>query len=96
MEHSNIKVLIQSGAAHYRRRGCGHCVDRQSASHPEANRSRYHSRVQRLKIHQARYIESLRLTYELLNKARLQWLMSLETDIEDPTRAQSSQRTLSS
>jgi chemotaxis protein MotA len=31
-----------------------------------------------------RYIESLKLGYELLNKARRQGLMSLETDVEEP------------
>jgi chemotaxis protein MotA len=39
------------------------------------------------KITKQRYIESLRLTYELLNKARRQGLMSLETDIEDPDKS---------
>src|SRR5579872_3954650 len=39
------------------------------------------------KFTKQRYIESLRLTYELLNKARRQGLMSLETDIEDPEKS---------
>src|SRR5437764_10912077 len=39
------------------------------------------------KFTKQRYIESLRLTYELLNKARRQELMSLETDIEDPEQS---------
>src|SRR5437879_4445610 len=39
------------------------------------------------KFTKQRYIESLRLTYELLNKARRQGLMSLETDIEDPDKS---------
>jgi chemotaxis protein MotA len=38
-------------------------------------------------ITKQRYIDSLRLTYELLNKARRQGLMSLETDIEDPDKS---------
>jgi chemotaxis protein MotA len=33
---------------------------------------------------QVRYLTSLKLAYQLLNKARRQGLMSLETDIEDP------------
>jgi chemotaxis protein MotA len=34
-----------------------------------------------------RYLASLKLAYQLLNKARRQGLMSLETDIEDPTNS---------
>jgi chemotaxis protein MotA len=34
-----------------------------------------------------RYIESLKLGYELLNKARRQGLMSLETDVEEPEKS---------
>ena len=39
------------------------------------------------KFTKQRYIESLRLIYELLNKARRQGLMSLETDVEDPEKS---------
>lgn len=39
------------------------------------------------KFTKRRYVESLKLTYELLNKARKQGLMSLETDIEDPDKS---------
>ena len=39
------------------------------------------------KFTKQRYIESLRLTYELLNKARRQGLMSLESDIEEPEKS---------
>src|SRR5439155_1341621 len=39
------------------------------------------------KFTKVRYIESLKMTYELLNKARKQGLMSLETDIEDPDKS---------
>ena len=35
----------------------------------------------------ARYLASLKLAYQLLNKARRQGLMSLETDIEDPANS---------
>jgi chemotaxis protein MotA len=34
-----------------------------------------------------RYLASLKLAYQLLNKARRQGLMSLETDIEDPAKS---------
>jgi chemotaxis protein MotA len=36
----------------------------------------------------ARYLVSLKLAYQLLNKARRQGLMSLESDIEDPANSQ--------
>lgn len=36
----------------------------------------------------ARYLASLKLAYQLLNKARRQGLMSLETDIEDPANSE--------
>ncbi|HKW18483.1 MAG TPA: flagellar motor stator protein MotA [Terriglobales bacterium] len=39
------------------------------------------------KFTKQRYLDSLRLTYELLNKARRQGLMSLEADIEDPDKS---------
>lgn len=39
------------------------------------------------KITKQRYLESLRIIYELLNKARRQGLMSLETDIEEPEKS---------
>jgi chemotaxis protein MotA len=39
------------------------------------------------KFTKQRYVESLRLTYELLNKARRQGLMSLERNIEDPEKS---------
>jgi chemotaxis protein MotA len=35
----------------------------------------------------ARYLASLKLSYQLLNKARCQGLMSLEADIEDPANS---------
>jgi len=34
-----------------------------------------------------RYLDSLKLSYDLLNKARRQGLMSLETDVEDPDKS---------
>jgi chemotaxis protein MotA len=40
------------------------------------------------KFTRARYLNSLKLAYQLLNKARRQGLMSLETDIEDPGQSQ--------
>ena len=40
------------------------------------------------KYTQARYLASLKLAYQLLNKARRQGLMSLESDIEDPEKSQ--------
>lgn len=39
------------------------------------------------KFTQARYLSSLKLAYQLLNKARRQGLMSLESDIEDPEKS---------
>ena len=38
-------------------------------------------------ITKQRYIDSLKFTYELLNKARRQGLMSLETDVEEPDKS---------
>ncbi len=38
-------------------------------------------------ITKQRYIDSLRLTYELLNKARRHGLMSLERDVEEPDKS---------
>jgi chemotaxis protein MotB len=39
------------------------------------------------KFTKQRYVDSLRLGYELLNKARRRGLMSLETDVEDPDQS---------
>jgi chemotaxis protein MotA len=41
----------------------------------------------------ARYLASLKLAYQLLNKARRQGLMSLETDIEDPANSAITRKT---
>jgi chemotaxis protein MotA len=88
MEHGNVKVLIQpaeliiiGGAAigtvlianpiHILKQIVGGVVAVFKGS----------------KFSKQRYIDSLRLTYELLNKARRQGLMSLETDIEDPEKS---------
>lgn len=39
------------------------------------------------KFHKQRYIESLKMMYELLQKARKEGLVALETDIEDPSKS---------
>ena len=39
------------------------------------------------KFTKQRYLDSLKLSYDLLNKARRQGLMSLETDVEDPEKS---------
>src|SRR5215813_6799544 len=41
----------------------------------------------RSKFTRQRYVESLKLVYELLNKARRQGLMSLESDVETPDQS---------
>jgi chemotaxis protein MotA len=40
------------------------------------------------KFTRARYLASLKLAYQLLNKARRQGLMSLESDVEEPDKSQ--------
>lgn len=39
------------------------------------------------KFTKARYLETLKMMYELLNKARREGLMALESDVEDPTKS---------
>src|SRR5271156_120693 len=39
------------------------------------------------KFHKQRYIDSLKMMYELLQKARKEGLVALETDIEDPAKS---------
>src|ERR1700741_2973721 len=39
------------------------------------------------KYTKARYLESLKMMYELLNKARREGLMALENDVEDPSKS---------
>ena len=39
------------------------------------------------KFTKQRYLDSLKMMYELLNKARREGLMSLEADVEDPTKS---------
>jgi len=34
-----------------------------------------------------RYLDTVRMTYDLLNKARRERLMALETDVEDPEKS---------
>ena len=38
------------------------------------------------KFTKQRYLDSLKMMYELLNKARREGLMALETDVEDPSQ----------
>jgi chemotaxis protein MotA len=40
------------------------------------------------KITKQRYLDSLKMMYELLNKARKEGLMALESDVEDPSKSQ--------
>lgn len=40
------------------------------------------------KFNQARYVDSLKMVFELLNKARKDGLVALETDIEEPTKSE--------
>lgn len=42
------------------------------------------------KFTQKRYLESLKMMYDLLNRARKDGLVALEADIEDPQKARSS------
>src|SRR5580698_1389405 len=39
------------------------------------------------KFHKQRYIDSLKMMYELLQKARKEGLVALENDIEDPAKS---------
>src|ERR1700722_15543256 len=39
------------------------------------------------KFHKQRYVDSLKMMYELLQKARKEGLVALETDIEDPAKS---------
>ena len=88
MEHGNVKVLLQPaelliiGGA-----GAGTVL----IANPLYILKRIAAGVgvvfKGSKFSKQRYIDSLKLTYELLNKARRQGLMSLETDIEDPDQS---------
>jgi chemotaxis protein MotA len=88
MEHGNLKVLIQpaelviiGGAAvgtvlianplHILKKIAGGLVGVLGGS----------------KFNKQRYIDSLKMMYELLNKARREGLMALETDIEEPEKS---------
>ena len=39
------------------------------------------------KINRQRYLDTLKMMYDLLNKARKEGLMGIETDVEDPTKS---------
>ncbi len=89
MEHGNLKVLIQPaelliiGGA-----GLGtvlianppHIIKRIVAGALGAFKGSPYTK--------ARYLESLKLCYEMLNKARKEGLLALEPDIEEPTKSQ--------
>src|SRR5579863_1559888 len=88
MEHGNLKVLIQpaeliiiGGAAigtvlianplHIMKQMVGGVAGAFGGS----------------KFGKQRYLESLKMMYELLNKARREGLMALESDVEDPAKS---------
>src|SRR5947208_10534822 len=88
MEHGNIKVLIQPAELLIIGGGAAGTV---LIANPLHILKQIVAGVvvvfKGSKFTKQRYVESLRLTYELLNKARRQGLMSLETDIEDPEKS---------
>jgi len=81
MEHGNLRVLLQPaelliiGGA-----GAG-------TVHLEKNCGRDRGAFGGSKFTKQRYLESLKMSYDLLNKARRDGLVALESDIEEPDKS---------
>jgi chemotaxis protein MotA len=88
MEHGNLKVLLQPaelliiGGA-----GAGTVLIANPLHILKQIASGVGVVFKGSKFTKQRYVESLKLAYELLNKARRQGLMSLETDVETPDQS---------
>ena len=88
MEHGNLKVLLQPaelliiGGA-----GAGTVLIANPMHILKQIASGVGVVFKGSKFTKQRYMESLKLAYELLNKARRQGLMSLETDVETPDQS---------
>lgn len=89
MEHGNMKVLLQpaelliiGGAA------CGTILVANPLHVLKSIAAGLTDVFKGSKFTRERYLNSLKLAYQLLNKARRQGLMSLESDIEDPDKSQ--------
>jgi chemotaxis protein MotA len=88
MEHGNIKVLIQPAELIIIAGAAGGTVLIANPLH--VLKQMVGGRIGVFKgspFTGTRYLASLKLAYQLLNKARRQGLMSLETDIEDPANS---------
>ena len=88
MEHGNLKVLIQPaelliiGGA-----GAGTVLIANPLHILKQIAAGVVTVFKGSKFTKQRYVESLKLVYELLNKARRQGLMSLESDVETPDQS---------
>ena len=89
MEHGNVKVLLQPAELLIiARRVDWNGVDRQSAAHSEADlRREWRGRFAGSHFTKQRYIETLKMMYDLFNKARKDGLMGIESDVEEPAKS---------
>jgi len=62
-------------------------ADFESGAHAEADDQRSDRSVWVVEYGTQRYVESLKMMYELLQKARKEGLVALESDIEEPEKS---------
>ena len=88
MEKGHIAVLLQpaelliiAGAAHR------HVAGRQSDAYPQGNSGRIDGRLSGSKFGKERYLNTLKMMYQFLNKVRKEGLLSVEMDVEKPAES---------
>ncbi len=89
MEHGNLKVLVAArGTADHRGSGRGTVL----IANPLHILKKIVGGITGVfggsKFTKQRYLDSLKMMYDLLNKARRDGLVALETDIEEPDKSQ--------
>jgi len=88
MEHGNLKVLMQPARTrHYRRGGNRDRAGSESITYFEKDCGWICRGFGGSKFGKQRYLETLKMMYDLLNKARKDGLVALEADIEDPAKS---------
>jgi len=76
-----------SRVADHRGRGHWHPVGGQSRACVEGHRGRAHGRAERVEVGKDRYLSTLKMMYQFLNKVRKEGLLSVENDVEKPRQA---------
>jgi len=81
------RAVATRGIADHRRRRTGYGADCQPAAHPEKDCGEPGRGFGGSKFGKARYLEIMKMLYELFTRARKEGLMALETDSDNPEQS---------